>query len=591
VRIDKAILNEINENTDILNLVSPYVKLQKKGKNYVGLCPFHDDTNPSFSVSTEKNIAKCFSCGEGGSPITFLAKIKNISFDQAALELAEPLGIKLDIDRVEKQQTLKEHEALNEANIFYTFYLKNSKTGEEALNYLKNRGLTLEDIAHFNIGLAPKEFDSLYKLLQQKEFTDQTMENAGLIGIQNNKPYDLFTYRVMFPLSDLEGRVIGFSGRSVDNKEPKYYNSPETFIFKKSEVLYHLYEALGDIRKQGFVILHEGFFDVIASTKAGLKNAVATMGTALTQHHIKLISEYTKRVVIAYDGDQAGIMATYKAIKLFERTNLRVDILALPEGLDPDEYYQKYGAVKYLNLYKKHLVDPYEFIYETTKKELNLSNLNDAAALKDATYHMVKNQPVTIKEIYLNKLAKDLNVSTYSLSYFLTNETKTIKVQPKPMVQFPNKYYKAENQLFIQMMRNKEDAIRIDQALSGKFVCDMVTFKLRNILTIKYYKSKDEFDKDAFIKLLSKEKDSEALTIKFFEIYYSNDNRSEFKYPEATINELLGVVINVNMEKEFKANLEELKNENESYQKTAIAEVIKKQIVKRQTNKKKGESS
>ena len=591
MRIDKAILNEINEKTDILNLVSPYVKLQKKGKNYVGLCPFHDDTNPSFSVSTEKNIAKCFSCGEGGSPITFLSKIKNIPFDQAALELAEPLGIKLDIDRVEKQQTLKEHEALHEANIFYTFYLKNSKTGEEPLNYLKGRGLTLDDIAHFNIGLAPKEFDSLYKLLQQKEFTDQTMENAGLIGIQNNKPYDLFTYRVMFPLSDIEGRVIGFSGRSVDNKEPKYYNSPETFIFKKGENLYHLYEALGDIRKQGFVILHEGFFDVIASYKAGLKNAVATMGTALTQHHIKLISQYTKRVVIAYDGDQAGIMATYKAIKLFERTNIRVDILALPEGLDPDEYYQKYGALKYLNLYKKHLVDPYEFIYETTKKDLNLSNLNDAAALKDATYHMVKNQPVTIKEIYLNKLAKDLNVSTYSLSYFLTKETKTIKPQPKPMVQFPNKYYKAENQLFIQMMRNKEDAVRIEDALGGQYVCDMVTFKLRNIITLKYYKIKDEFDKDAFTKLLSKEKDSEALITKFFEIYYSNDNRSEFKYPEATINELIGVVINVNMEKEFKANLEELKNENESYQKTAIAEVIKKQIIKRQTNKKKGESA
>lgn len=589
--IDKVILNEINEKTDILNLVSPYVKLQKKGKNYFGLCPFHDDTNPSFSVSTEKNIAKCFSCGEGGSPITFLSKIKNIPFDQAALELAEPLGIKLNIDRVEKQQTLKEHEALKEANVFYNFYLKNSKTGEEALNYLKDRGLTLEDIAHFNIGLAPKEFDSLYKLLKQKEFNDQTMENAGLIGIKNNKPYDLFTYRVMFPLSDLDGRVIGFSGRSVDNKEPKYYNSPETFIFKKSEILYHLYEALGDIRKQGFLILHEGFFDVIASYKAGLKNAVATMGTALTQHHVKLISEYTKRVVIAYDGDQAGIEATYKAIKLFERTNLRVDILAFPDGLDPDEYYKKYGALKYNNLYKKHLVDPYEFIYETTKKGLNLSNLNDAAALKDATYHLIKNQPVAIKEIYINKLAKDLNVSTYSLSYFLTKETKPLKREPKPMVRFPNKYYKAENQLFIQMMRNKEDAIRINQALSSLYVCDKVTFKLRNILMIKYYPTTDEFDKDEFTKLLSKERDSEALTTKFFEIYYSNDNRSEFKYPEATVNELIGVVINVNMEKEFKSNLDELKSENESYQKTAIAEEIKKQIIKRHTNKRKGELS
>ena len=589
--IDKAILNEINEKTDILNLVSPYVKLQKKGKNYFGLCPFHDDTNPSFSVSTEKNIAKCFSCGEGGSPITFLSKIKNIPFDQAALELAEPLGIKLNIDHVEKQQTLKEHEALNEANVFYTFYLKNSKTGEEALNYLKERGLTLDDITHFNIGLAPKEFDSLYQLLKQKEFNDQTMENAGLINIQNNRPYDLFTYRVMFPLSDLEGRVIGFSGRSVDNKEPKYYNSPETFIFKKGEILYRLYEALGDIRKQGFVILHEGFFDVISSYKAGLKNAVATMGTALTQHHVKLISEYTKRVVIAYDGDQAGIEATYKAIKLFERTNLRVDILALPEGLDPDEYYKKYGALKYLNLYKKLLIDPYEFVYETTKKGLNLSNLNDAVALKDATYNMVKNQPVTIKEIYINKLAKDLNVSTYSLSYFLTKETKTLKPQPKPMVQFPNKYYKAENQLFIQMMRNKEDALRISQALSVSYVCDQTVFRLRNILMIKYYQTKDEFDKDEFTKLLSKERDSEALTTKFFEIYYSNDNRSEFKYPEATVNELIGVVINVNMEKEFKSNLDDLKNENESYQKTAIAEQIKKQIIKRHTNKRKGELS
>lgn len=584
--IDNAILNEINEKTDILALVSPYVKLQKKGKNYFGLCPFHDDTNPSFSVSTEKNIAKCFSCGEGGSPITFLQKIKNIPFDQAALELAEPLGIKLNIQRIEKQQTLKEHEALNEANIFYKFYLKNSKTGEKALTYLKNRGLSLDDIEHFKIGLAPKEYDSLYNLLKQKEFDDQTIENAGLISKKSDRVYDLFTYRIMFPLSDLDGRIIGFSGRSVDNKEPKYYNSPETFIFKKGEILYHLHEALGDIRKQGFVILHEGFFDVISSYKAGLKNAVATMGTALTPNHVKLLSDYTKRVIVAYDGDNAGIEATYKAIKLFERTNIRVDILVLPEGLDPDEYFKKYGAVKYVNLYKKNLVDPYEFMYESTKKGLNLSNLNDAAHLKDFTYKMVLDKPVSIKEIYINKLAKDLNVSTYSLSYFLTREIKTIKPQVKPSIQFPKKYYKAENQLFIQMMRNKQDAVRISQALSVSYVCDPVVFKLRNILMIKYYQFHEDFDKDEFIILLSKERDSEELTEKFFEIYHSNDNRQEFTYPELAVNALIQVVINVNLEKEYKALIKETAEENESFQKASYAEKVKKLKIKKLKSKK-----
>src|SRR5690554_1728457 len=246
--MNKNIIDEINNKTDIVALVSSYVKLERRGKNYFGLCPFHDDTDPSMSVSPDLNIFKCFSCGEGGSPLNFYQKINHTSFNEAVAALAEPLGIKVGFKMQKQRAVLPEHEILEEVMKFYEYTLNNSKLGEVALKYLKDRKLKPETISHFKIGLAPKN-NAVHKLLKSKNFTEEQMLNSGIVTLKNNEYKDFFTERIMFPISNIRGEIVGFSGRAMGNKTPKYYNSSDSKIFNKSEILYHLYEALGDIRK------------------------------------------------------------------------------------------------------------------------------------------------------------------------------------------------------------------------------------------------------------------------------------------------------------------------------------------------------
>lgn len=574
--IDRHIIDEINEKTDIVALVSPYVNLVKKGKNYMGQCPFHDDKSPSFSVSTEKHLAKCMACGEGGSPIMFYQKIKNVSFPEAVKALATPLGIQVDVEVVD-DPTLKEHTLLQEASNFYEYYLNNSAYGKSALSYLEKRGLTNDDIKHFGIGLAPKEKDALYQILKNKGFDPLMMVELGLVKQREDGSfYDLMTKRITFPIHDDKGRVVGFSGRALEDDPVKYLNTPETKIFKKGEVLYHLFQASRDIRVKKKVILYEGFFDVIASYKSGLGNAVATMGTALTKRHAELLKQVTHEVIIAYDGDNAGQQATMKAIPILEDVRLRADIVFLKDGLDPDDFLKKYGVEAYQNAFKE-TIDPLVFSYDFHKKGLDLKNSNDIREFKTRIKKMLRNKDQSIQEIYYKRLANDIGSSYDSVmpkeTNFGTPDQLPVLPKPKPIIHRSlKKYYRAEIELFIAMTQDYDQAKRIDQALGTQFVADMDLFKLRGSLMLGYYRNNTVFDLDLFKQSLSKE------LLEAFELKIESALLWKFKpvYDETAITDLLQVMCKITIDKEYIQTLEAINTETEAYTQTAYVEKQKR---------------
>lgn len=581
--MDKNLIDEIENKTDIVALISSYVKLERRGKNYFGLCPFHDDTNPSMSVSPELNFFKCFSCGIGGGPIKFYQEINHLTFLEALKALAEPLGIKVDVQGQNQAPTLKEHTLLEEVKKFYVYTLRNSKLGEEALNYLKERKLKQETINHFGIGVSPKN-NAIYQLLKQKNFTEEQMLNSGIVTLKNNEYKDFFNERIMFPITNNYGKVVAFSGRALGNRTPKYYNSSDSKIFNKSEILYHLYEALGDIRKQGFVVIHEGFFDCISSYEAGLKNTVATMGTAFSIAQAKLLERYTKRVVLAFDGDIAGVNAAIKAIETLSLTKLRIDVLKFKENLDPDDYLKKYGKENYLKLYANNLQDQYEFIYSSTKESLNLKNANDISILKSTTKEMLKNAKESTKELYLKKLSEDLNVSVSSLTKEILSKTRTKEVKKEIKKQIkstlPQKYFIAEKQLLISMFKDKELANRIEQSLGSSYVCDRRAFDLRVILQYKYYQEHDTFNKDLFVNFIQEEDKREELLDLLDEIFKSIDYTQGFIFTEEDIEKQIEIVKDVVNQKGYLELKEKIKEEKESYQKTILLEEFREEKLK-----------
>ncbi len=573
--LTRAQIDEINEKTSIVDLVSEYVKLEKKGKNFVGLCPFHEDTNPSFSVSPERNIAKCFSCGVGGAPIKFYQEINHVTFNEAAKALANRLGIEVKDDN--KQTTLKEHEALKDASDFYNYYLFNSTSGEEILKYLEKRGIAKELINEFQIGFSPNEKDALYKILKEKGYSEEILENAGLIQKAGNTYFDFFQNRITFPITDQNGNIIGFSGRSLTEKA-KYINSKDSFIFSKNKTLYNIYKALPFIRKERKVVIHEGYFDVIASFKTNVKNAVATMGTALTKEQINLIASLSNHVVIAYDGDNAGIEATLKAIKLLKPKRVKIDILPLNK-LDPDDYLIKYGEEKYLELFN-NLIDEYKYQYDYYKSILNLENMNDVSLLKEYVKEMLVGSSREVKEFYLNLLATDLGVSVNSLQTITREKRVTPKTQEVVKQELPEKFYRSEMILFIMMLKDIDKAKQIDYALGSEYVANKVVFKLRTMLMINYYSKYEKFDQETFINLLDGEPDKNELISELLNITSSLEYTS-IVHSEDEVIKQIDFLKNVNIEKEYIQTQKEISEETESYQKTVLLEKLSKLKQKR----------
>ena len=344
-----AFLDELNHRNPIEDVVSQYVALTRKGSNLFGLCPFHGEKTPSFSVNPEKGIYYCFGCHKGGGVVNFIMEIENLSYPDAVRFLAKRAGIEVPEDNLGQSQYKKKERLwalCKEAARFFNDQLK-TPAAAEARAYVAKRGLSASTVTRFGLGFAPNAWSALLDAMTAKGYTKQELLEAGLV-LKNEKKgtlYDRFRNRLMFPIIDVRGNVIGFGGRVMDDSTPKYLNSPETIIFNKRRNLF----AMNIVKKskQGFIILTEGYMDAIALHQYGFDCAVASLGTSLTQEHADMLSKYTNEIVLTYDGDAAGQNATARAIPMLEKTGLRVKVLRMQGAKDPDEFLKKYGADRF----------------------------------------------------------------------------------------------------------------------------------------------------------------------------------------------------------------------------------------------------
>lgn len=411
VSVDTEVVNDLKSKVNIADLILQYVALSRTGKNYIGLCPFHGEKTPSFNVNAEKGFYHCFGCGRSGDAIEFLKEYNQVGFIDAVKELANFAGVTLDIsnDREEKNNpNAPLYEINNQAARLYNILLMSTELGERARDYLADRGITDDVIKRFNIGLAPEENDFIFKNLSNK-FDEEVMANSGLFHFSNNRVFDAFTNRIMFPITNEYGQTIGFSGRKWqenDDSKAKYINTSATTIFDKSYELWNLDKAKPTISKRREVYLMEGFMDVIAAHKAGINNVVASMGTALTEKHVRRLKQIAKKFVLVYDGDSAGQNAIYKALNLVGESD--VQIVKVPEGLDPDEYSKTYGLTGLSALMETGRIQPIEFLIDFLRPE-NLANLQVQLDFIEQIAPMIaKLQSITAQDAYIRKLVEIL---------------------------------------------------------------------------------------------------------------------------------------------------------------------------------------
>jgi len=353
--IPDSVIEAVLKGHDIVEVAGRHVTLTKRGRNYVGLCPFHSEKTPSFSVSPEKQIFKCFGCGKGGNVIHFVMEAEGLSYPEAVRQLAEELKIGWRWDgrpgESERQRELSRIvEAHELAAKWYHNILLHTDAGRPAMDYLKSRGFTLRLIETFGIGFAPPMRDKLSQFLSLRGFPLDLMAKGGLVRAQEEGGYaDLFRGRIMFPIRDPEGRVVAFAGRLLGEGQPKYLNTPDAPQFNKSRMLYNLDQAKADIRRSGRVVLFEGYVDVIKAWEAGVNIGVASMGTSLTEQHGAVIRRFAREAVICYDGDDAGQAAALKSLALLEKQGLKVRVAVLPRGMDPDEYIARHGPEPFVH--------------------------------------------------------------------------------------------------------------------------------------------------------------------------------------------------------------------------------------------------
>ncbi len=348
-------VDEVRAAADIVRIVGDYVKLRKSGANFVGLCPFHQEKTPSFAVHPVKQIFHCFGCGAGGDVFKFVMQIENLTFPEALRRIAEKVGINLperaadetyDANARVRVELYKLHEA---AAKFFATQLSGTSEGRMARAYLADRGLSDEVVGRFRLGYAPGEGQGLFRHLRDAGFEKEILEKSGLVlyDAQSERPYDRFRRRIIFPIANESGKVMAFGGRALGDEQPKYLNSPETAIYTKGRVLYHLDRAASAIRKLDYSILVEGYMDCIAVASSGIENVVASCGTSLTEGQIRLLSRQSRRVVVNYDPDSAGVAATQRSLALLLEEGFEAKVLALPGGLDPDSFIRKEGAAAY----------------------------------------------------------------------------------------------------------------------------------------------------------------------------------------------------------------------------------------------------
>ncbi len=458
---------DIRKKANIVDIIAKYIPLEKRGKNYFAICPFHDDHNPSMSVSEEKQIYTCFVCGASGNVFNFVMKYENVSFVSAVKKVASFVGINLDVQDVKekKEDNTKYDKYYKMFDVVNKYYKNNIKSvyGKNAIKYLHERKINDDIINEFEIGLSLND-NSVSKLLQEKGYDKDELIDIGICGNTNNYMYDTFRNRIMFPLCNLDGQVVGFSGRIYNGeKESKYVNSKESVIFKKGHLLYNYHRAINEAREKRQIIVVEGFMDVIRLFSVGIKNVVASMGTAITKEHASLIKKLSQNVVLSFDGDKAGEKATISAIKEFEKIGITPKIIRLEDDLDPDDYIIKKGKDAYLN-HLKNTLSVIDFNLKISEDKTNFNDFNEVSSfVKDAVTELEKINDKVIYELTLNKIAKQTGLSKETIDEMIEKKpASNAYIIDKRKPQKKNKYQKAEEYLLHYMLRSK-DAILLYQ--------------------------------------------------------------------------------------------------------------------------------
>ena len=452
--ISNDVMNEIRNKTDIVDVISKYITLTKRGKNYFGVCPFHDDHSPSMSVSPEKQIYTCFSCGASGNVFTFVADFEKISFAQAVRLLGEKVGISVGGISNFSEKKDEYFEIYELANKFYQNSLF-TNLGKNAIEYLKKRNIDKETIKKFGIGLSIQKV-SLTDYLKNKKYDIDKLIN---IGITNDQGNDIFINRIMFPIYDLSGNPVAFSGRIYNTKDTsKYVNTKETDKFKKGKLLYNYHIAKEHLKKNDSIIIMEGQMDVIRASTIGINNCIATMGTALTKDHKNIIKNMTNNIVLCFDGDEAGEKATVHAIELLEDTNIDIKVVRLPNNMDPDEYILKEGKDSFLAQIK-NAINLIDYKMELLKKNKDFGNIKDVSSYINSVLKELINEKddITI-ELNLKKLSDNFNIDYKTIKNKYNNlvkNKKEIKNEIKPKKTY-DKYRMAENYLIYYMIRDEK---------------------------------------------------------------------------------------------------------------------------------------
>ena len=561
--IDNNTLNEIRNNLDIVEVISNYLPLSSKGKNYFGVCPFHDDHSPSMSVSKEKQIYTCFSCGATGNVFKFIQDYENISFMEAVKKCADMASISINIGQAKK---VNKHQDLYDIyELSQKFYQNNINTelGKKAKDYLHSRNLDDNIIKEFGIGLSLNEKDVLTKLLKSKKYDDRTLIRSGLVNENNYLLNDVYRNRIMFPLYDLNGKVIGYNGRVYNGEtENKYVNSKETDIFKKRELLYNYHRAKDESRRKKSVIIMEGPMDVIRAYTVGVKNCVASLGTAFGKEQAMLIRKLASNVILCFDGDDAGLKATKGAIEELTKLGIEPKIVRLENNSDPDEYIIKNGG----DSFKSRIDNPMniiEFKESLLKKEYNLKNTKELATYINTMISEInKIDDDILREVSINKLSKETEIDIEIIKSKLTKKEPVQIEVKKPISTKLDKYQKSERNLIYYMLMDKA-VIKMYE----KKITHMHVDKYRHLAFQigQFYKENGYIDIADLITYLSDDKES----IKTIGEITSLELSNEINYEE--IEDYLENIRQYNEKEQTKIYKEKLKKEVDIKKKIELA--------------------
>lgn len=558
------ILN-IQRKVNIVDVIQNYLPVEKKGKNYFAICPFHDDHNPSLSISPEKQIYTCFVCGASGNVFNFVMNYENISFTSAVIKVANLVGINLDIkqDKKEIVKSNKYDSYYKIFNIVSKYYQNNlnSVYGTKALEYLEKRNIKKDVIKEFEIGLSLND-NLVSKLLSSKGYDLHNLEELGLCGVKDKFLYDIFRNRIMFPLKDSLGNVVGFSGRIYNGeKDSKYINSKESVIFKKGKTLYNYKNASKEAKERKQIIIVEGFMDVIRLYTIGIKNVVATMGTAITKDHVSLIMKLSKNVVLLFDGDKAGEKATISAVDEFSKVNIDPKIIRLEDDLDPDDYIIKKGKDAFL-MHLNNPISKLDFVLNIKKSKIDFKDYNEISNyIKDAAKEISKIDDKIVYELTIKRLSKETNVDVDTIKMIIGNSlSKKKEIVYRPRKLKMNKYELAENYLIHYMLRDPNAILVYQNNVS------YLSSKNLNLLAVKIL---EFYEKNRYINVTD------------FTVFLEDD--------EALINEVLKIdsiklpdKVDVNVIKEYIKTIDdgiiksEIKNIKE---KISVEQDVAKKII------------